>query len=304
VDGKVQIVDEFTGRTMADRSWERGLHQLIEVKEGLQTTGRRETIARITYQRFFRRYLQLAGMTGTAAEVASELRSVYGLNTVRVPTNRPLARHAMGERFFISSARRWSVVVQRIVRMRALGRPVLVGTRSVQASEHLSTLLAQGGIEHALLNARQDAKEAEIVAQAGHPQRVTVATNMAGRGTDIILHPDVRAAGGLHVILTEFHESRRIDRQLFGRAGRQGDPGSFESLVSLDDELFQAHAGPLVRWVRARFREEGELPRLLGGALRILAQQSAERLHARERTRTLESEKFVDRSLAFTGPGE
>jgi len=304
VDQKIQIVDEFTGRTMADRSWERGLHQLIETKEGLPTSKRRETIARITYQRFFRRYLQLAGMTGTGAEVAPELRSVLGLVTVRIPTHRPLLRKSLGERVFLTDELRWHRVVGRITEIKTVGRATLVGTRSVQASERLSALLRQAGIEHTLLNARQDAEEAQIVAQAGHPGSVTVATNMAGRGTDILLHPQVCAAGGLHVILTEFHESRRIDRQLFGRAARQGDPGSYESLVSLSDDLFVSHAQWLSQSIRSRFSGVDELPGWMGNLLRVFAQWSAERLHARTRKRTLESEKFIDQSLAFSGTGE
>jgi preprotein translocase subunit SecA len=301
---KIQIVDEFTGRTMADRSWEHGLHQLIETKEGLEVTNPRDTISRITYQRFFRRYLRLAGMTGTGAEIAPELRAVYGLNTIRIPTNRPTVRRNLGERVFVHAPARWEAVVARVVEMKALGRAVLVGTRSVEASESLGAMLTRAGIEHALLNARQDADEAGIVALAGLPGHVTVATNMAGRGTDIILHPEVRAAGGLHVILTEFHESRRIDRQLFGRAGRQGDPGSFESLVSLDDDLFKNHAEFLADRLRNHVWPGGVLPGTFGGFMRILAQWSAERMHARIRKRTLESEKHIDRSLAFSGRGE
>ncbi len=304
VDGKVQIVDEFTGRTMEDRSWERGLHQLIEMKEGLEPTNPRETIARITYQRFFRRYLCLAGMTGTGAEVAGELRAVFGLATVRIPTHRPLARRGLGERVFVRAAARWEAVVGRIAAMRDAGRATLVGTRSVEASEQLSGLLHAAGIEHALLNARQTAEEAAVIAAAGQTGRVTVATNMAGRGTDILLDPPVREAGGLHVILTEFHESRRIDRQLFGRAGRQGDPGSFESLASLDDELFRAYGGALAGLLRRRYGAARELPPGVGSVLRVFAQRSAESAHARTRTRTLEGEKHSDRTLAFAGSGE
>ena len=303
-EGKIQIVDEFTGRTMADRSWEHGLHQLIETKEQLDITNPRDTISRITYQRYFRRYLRLAGMTGTGAEIAPELRAIYGLNTLCIPTNRPGARRNLGESVFIHAKARWEAVLARIVEIQASGRAVLVGTRSVEASEYLGTLLTRAGIEHTLLNARQDADEASIIAMAGLPGRVTVATNMAGRGTDIILHPQVRAAGGLHVILTEFHESRRIDRQLFGRAGRQGDPGSRESLVSLDDELFQNHAKFAVSHLSRRDWRSAVLPDTLGILLRAWAQWSAERMHARIRTRTLESEKHVDRSMAFSGRGE
>jgi preprotein translocase subunit SecA len=303
-DGKIEIVDEFTGRTMQDRSWERGLHQLIECKESLDPTRPRDTIARITYQRFFRRYLCLAGMTGTGAEVAPELWSVFGLSTVRIPTHRPLLRRSMGERVFCSSAARWEAVVARVRDMRSRGRATLVGTRSVEASERLSGMLREAGIEHALLNARQTAEEAGIIAAAGQIGRVTVATNMAGRGTDIILDPQVAAAGGLHVIVTEYHESRRIDRQLFGRAGRQGDPGSHESMVSLEDQLFATHAGVLVSRLRQLFGGAGQLPYWLGVLLRLRAQSAAERLHAGIRRRTLEADTHTDRALAFAGRGE
>jgi preprotein translocase subunit SecA len=304
VEGKAQIVDESTGRTMPDRTWEHGLHQLIETKEGLETTKPRETIARITYQRFFCRYLRLAGMTGTGAEIAPEIRAVYGIDTLRIPTHRPIARKDLGERVFVRAADRWDAVVERVRDAVGQGRAVLVGTRSVEASEVLAALLARAGLEHTLLNARLDAEEAEIVAAAGQPGRVTVATNMAGRGTDIKLDPAVREAGGLHVILTEYHESRRIDRQLFGRAGRQGDPGSCESLVSLEDELFVTHAGWLVSSLLWLSGADRELPGWLGGLLRRTAQAAAERRNARVRKRTLEGEKHKDRSLAFAGVGE
>jgi preprotein translocase subunit SecA len=303
-DGKVRIVDEFTGRCMDDRSWERGLHQLIELKEGLKPSSGRDSVARITYPRFFRRYLWLAGMTGTGAEVAPELRSVLGLATLRIPTHRRLARRAGGDRVFVSAAVRWNAVVSRVIEMRAAGRAILIGTRSVAASEALSALLMKAGVEHALLNARQLAEEALIIAAAGRPGRVTVATNMAGRGTDILLDSQVRAAGGLHVILTEYHESRRIDRQLFGRAGRQGDPGSYESLTSLDDDLFAAHAPWAARRLRVLFVATSELPRCLGSLLRIAAQAAADQRHARIRASVLRGETHSDRSLAFAGRRE
>ncbi len=303
-DGKVQIVDESTGRTMPDRSWEHGLHQLIEVKEALQVTRRRETISRITYQRFFRRYLWLAGMTGTGSEVAGEVRAVYGIPTVRIPTHRPLRRRNLGERVYLRADARWQAVVARIRAMTASGRAVLVGTRSVEASERLAALLDDAGVSYRLLNARHADEEAAVVAQAGQPGRVTVATNMAGRGTDIELHPLVREAGGLHVILTEFHESRRIDRQLFGRAGRQGDPGSCESLVCLEDELFRTHAARATAWCARLWSDREGLPGWTGRGLRRFAQAAAERRNALVRRRTLEGEKHTDRRLAFAGAPE
>jgi preprotein translocase subunit SecA len=303
-EGKVQIVDEYTGRVMADRSWERGLHQMIEVKEGLDLSKRRDTISRITYQRFFRRYLCLAGMTGTATEVAPEMRSVYALDVLRIPPNRPVVRHNLGQRVFIDSDRRWAAVVARAAEMRACGRAVLIGTRSVAASELVSKRLTAAGLPHEVLNAREDAREAEIIAQAGQPERITVATNMAGRGTDIVLSPEVRLGGGLHVILSEFHDAARIDRQLFGRAGRQGDSGSCEAIVSIDDELFLAHASRFLDWLRARASSDGTVPARFARLLRQFAQAAAERQNSRIRRQTVEMDKRVQQSLAFAGRGE
>jgi preprotein translocase subunit SecA len=300
--GKVQIVDEYTGRVMPDRSWEHGLHQLIEAKENCAVTERHNTLARITYQRFFRRYLHLCGMTGTATETAGELQTVYGLRVVRIPTNRPLRRTDLGARTFVTAQVKWRAVVESVKSATRQGRPVLIGTRSVDASEHVGNLLLDAGLKPVILNARQDRQEAEIIAAAGQVGRITVATNMAGRGTDIQLHPAVRDAGGLHVILTEYHESRRIDRQLFGRAGRQGDPGSYESVVALEDELFQRFAGKYVLTILTgmeRFTEE--IPSLVGRVLRIYSQSGAERLHARTRRKTLVEDQRWNKTLGFAG---
>lgn len=301
---KVQIVDEYTGRVMADRSWEKGLHQMIEVKEGLDLTKRRDTISRITYQRFFRRYLRLAGMTGTAIEVAPEMRTVYGLDVVRIPPNRPVRRRDLGLRVFASAERRWDAVLKSAQAMRDAGRAVLIGTRSVAASELISARLTAAGLPHEVLNARQDAREAEIIADAGQPGRITVATNMAGRGTDILLAPELRAAGGLHVILTEYHDSSRIDRQLYGRAGRQGDPGSFEAIVSLEDELFVAHASGFLAWLRARTPADGLVAGRFGHLLRRRAQGAAERQNSHIRRQTVEMDNRLEKTLAFAGRGE
>ncbi|MFA4969668.1 MAG: preprotein translocase subunit SecA, partial [Sulfuritalea sp.] len=221
--GKIQIVDEYTGRVMPDRSWERGLHQMIEAKEGCAITGQQETLARISYQRFFRRYLRVAGMTGTAREVARELWAVYRLPVVTIPTNRPVQRRQLPDLVFLTAAEKWAAIIDILSRWHTEGRPVLVGTSSVSASEHLSELLTLKGLKHQVLNARQDQEEAEVIAKAGERGRITVATNMAGRGTDIRLAPGVAELGGLHVLATERHDARRIDRQLFGRCGRQGD---------------------------------------------------------------------------------
>ena len=303
--GKVQIVDEYTGRVMADRSWERGLHQMIEAKEGCAITGQQETLARISYQRFFRRYLRVAGMTGTAREVAREMWAVYRLPVVTIPTNRPVQRKAMPEEVYVTGAEKWAAIVEKLRALHAKGRPVLVGTSSVAASEHLSEMLNSAGLYHQVLNARQDQEEAEVVARAGEPGRITVATNMAGRGTDIRLAPGVAELGGLHVLSTVRHDSRRIDRQLFGRCGRQGDPGSFQVVISLEDEIFHDFFKRRIAAVRRLFPHEGKpLPAWLGDRLVGYAQNSAERQHGRIRRDLLRSDDQLSDMLAFAGRSE
>jgi preprotein translocase subunit SecA len=304
-DGKVQIVDESTGRVMPDRSWERGLHQMIEAKEGCEPTAQNETIARLTYQRLFRRYVRLAGMTGTAKEVSREIRAVYGLDVCRIPLHKPARRRYLPATICVTQEQKWARVVDAVEREAiAGGRPVLIGTRSVKASEEISSLLHLRGLEHALLNAKQDEMESEIIAQAGQLSRITVATNMAGRGTDIRLSPEVVASGGMHVILTEYHDSRRIDRQLFGRCARQGDPGSCEAVVSLDDELFEVDARTASRYLRSLLSREARLPPIIFHVLRKFAQRNAERRGAAARLKNLAQDRHLDRMLAFSGRGE
>lgn len=304
-EGKIQIVDESTGRVMPDRSWERGLHQMIEAKEGCELTARRETLARITYQRLFRRYLRLSGMTGTASETAREIKALYRLNVVRIPLHKPSQRVHLPGRVCRTVEEKWQVVADVTAQLaQKEQRPVLIGTRSVEASEQLSAVLAQLGIEHALLNAKQDQSEAEIIAHAGEAGRVTVATNMAGRGTDIHLEPGVVERGGLHVILTEYHESQRVDRQLFGRCARQGDPGTCEAIVSLDDALFSLHAAT-ARQAVAALSVEGRLAqRLVHRVLRRLAQFSAERRNVHTRIQNFKFDRQLEQVLAFSGRGE
>ncbi len=297
--GKVVIVDEYTGRTMADRSWERGLHQLIEVKEDCALTGQRETLARISYQRFFRRYLRLSGMTGTAKEISAELWSVYRLKVTRVPTRKPVLRQIATPQLLPTLADKYAAVLAAIQRQHALGRPVLVGARTVEASERLATLLAEAGLPHRVLNARQDKEEAEIVAEAGQPGRISVATNMAGRGTDIKLAPESLAAGGLHVIATDMNEAGRIDRQLFGRCARQGDPGSCEVFVSLEDELVQRY-GSVAHKLLSQALSDAKAGRLLFH----LAQKRAEQVHAMMRKEVLEMDDYLGDLLAFAGRAE
>jgi len=292
-EGKVQIVDEFTGRIMPDRSWGEGLHQLIELKEGVELTRPRIPQARITYQRFFRRYQRLSGMTGTAHEVGGELWSVFRLPVISIPTNQPVRRTVLPGRVLSDADAKWQAVTHRCAELHAAGRPVLLGTRSVVASQTASEYLARAGLAHQVLNAAQDGDEAAIIARAGEPGRITVATNMAGRGTDILLPPEVAEAGGLHVIMTERHEAARIDRQLCGRTGRQGLPGSFEEILSLDDPLLEhSPYGRLSRHV----------PGGRGGLLLSrMAQRWAEAIHRRMRHRLLQHDEQSGKLLSFSG---
>jgi preprotein translocase subunit SecA len=298
-EGKVQIVDESTGRTMADRSWEQGLHQLIETKEGLDITQGRETLARMTFQRFFRRYFLLAGLTGTAAEASRELWSVYRLKVRRIPPNRPNRRARLTPRCEPTLAAKWSAVADEAAAAAARGQPVLVGTRSVEASEQVAAEFTRRGVAHVVLNARQDAEEAQIVGQAGEAGRITVATNMAGRGTDIKLSSAARQAGGLHVVLTEFHESPRVDRQLFGRCARQGDAGSVRAIVSAQDASF----AQLPAWLRSLLR--WRFAWLRRAALRLAVhstQARAERRAYKARMHTLRQDRELSRTIGFAGP--
>lgn len=299
-ENKVQIVDEFTGRVMPDRTWERGLHQMIEAKEGCEITGQRRTLSQITYQRFLGRYLLLGGMTGTAKEVEPEIKRVYDLSVVRVPTHKASRRIRLPDRVFADHESRWQAVAERAASLAANGRAVLVGTRSVEASETLSRLLTARGVEHTVLNARQDSAEADAVAQAGQCGRITVATNMAGRGTDIKLSQDARERGGLHVILTEFHESARIDRQLFGRSARQGDPGSVEAYVCLQDQLFRNNV-PVLGRLFGRYFAQVPDP---GRAFRYFvsfAQRRSESQNRKIRLDTIKRDKSWLLSLGFVG---
>ena len=305
-DGKIQIIDEYTGRLMADRSWEQGLHQLVEVKEGCEVTIRKDTRARISYQRFFRRYLRIAGMTGTAREVAGELWSIYRMPVVSIPTNRPIRRRYLPDRVYRTADKKWAAIVETVSSVHREGRPLLVGTRSVEASELFSKLMTKAGLSHKVLNARQDKEEAEIIAEGGQLGQITVATNMAGRGTDIHLGEGVAELGGLSVIVTECHEAGRIDRQLFGRCGRQGDPGTSEAIVSLEDELMTVYIGKLLRWCAMFFlrNPNGYVTRWIGKILFRRAQHVAERLHTRMRQDLLKMDEQLSESLAFTGRPE
>ncbi|MBR5076881.1 MAG: preprotein translocase subunit SecA [Bacteroidales bacterium] len=239
MDGKIKIVDESTGRIMEGRRWSDGLHQAVEAKENVKVEGATQTFATITLQNYFRMYHKLAGMTGTAETEAGEFWSIYKLDVMVIPTNRPVIRDDQNDLIYKTKKAKYAAVIDRIVELSKAGRPVLVGTTDVETSELLSRMLRIRGIRHNVLNAKEHAREAEIVAQAGQTSAVTIATNMAGRGTDIKLSDDVKKAGGLAIIGTERHDSRRVDRQLRGRAGRQGDPGSSTFYVSLEDKLMR-----------------------------------------------------------------
>ena len=238
-DGKIKIVDEQTGRIMEGRRWSDGLHQAVEAKENVKVEAATQTFATITLQNYFRMYHKLAGMTGTAETEAGEFWSIYKLDVVVIPTNRPIARFDNNDLIYKTKKAKYDAVINKVVELTNAGRPVLVGTTDVETSELLSRMLRMRGIQHQVLNAKQHAREAEVVKHAGEPSTVTIATNMAGRGTDIKLTDEVKAAGGLAIIGTERHDSRRVDRQLRGRSGRQGDPGSSIFYVSLEDKLMR-----------------------------------------------------------------
>jgi preprotein translocase subunit SecA len=291
VNGEVVIVDEFTGRMMPGRQWQDGLHQAIQAKERLEVTLETITAARVTVQDFFLRYKKLAGMTGTAASDASELRRIYKVHVFKVPTNRRCCRVWVPDRVFATENEKFQAVADKIVEWNRKGVPVLVGTRSIEKSEKLSALLTEAGIEHQVLNAKNHAIEAQIVAQAGQGSRVTVATNMAGRGTDIKLGEGVSEVGGLHVIGTERHEARRIDRQLAGRCARQGDPGFCEFFVSVEDEIVEAYGEKPAARIRRRYRKRGELTSPGMRRLILAAQAKKERQHFRDRKLLMNYEK-------------
>ena len=285
-----------------DRAWERGLHQLVEAKEHCPLTDAREQLGRLTYQRFFRRYLRLGGMTGTAREVSSELWSVYGLRVRRIPLHRPSQRRELPTRIFPQAEKKWAGVIESVSEMQERGIPVLIGTGSVADSELLSRKLTVAGIAHRVLNARQDREEAEIVAAAGEQRQVTVATNMAGRGTDIPLADGVAELGGLHVIAACRNEAKRIDRQLSGRCARQGDPGSHQTIISLEDELIRKNCRPtLIKFLSRSMTKGGLFQRKLNLYIIRRAQRSIERRHREARRALLQHERQTSRLLTFSG---
>ena len=301
-EGKVVIVDEFTGRPMPDRTWRDGLHQAVEAKEGLEISLPNATLARISFQRFFRLYRKLSGMTGTGTEARAEFWQIYHLPIVAIPTNRPGKRVELSDRVFTSGSTKWKAVVDEVRRVHETGRPILIGTRSIWASEHLSNLLASESLDHQVLNAVHHKKEARIVADAGRKGAITVATNMAGRGTDICLGRGVTELGGLHVIATERHEAGRIDRQLFGRCSRQGDPGSAQTFVGLEDELAQQHARLRSKMLARRHgQNHREITSRFSQRLMEVAQRRAERAAIRQRENVLHTDNWLEEHLGFAG---
>jgi preprotein translocase subunit SecA len=291
VNGEIVIVDEFTGRMMPGRQWQDGLHQAIQAKERLEVTLETITAARVTVQDFFKRYKKIGGMTGTVSTDAAEMRRIYKVGVFRVPTNRPGKRSWAPDRVFSTEDEKFQAVADTIVEWHKKNVPVLIGTRSIEKSEKLSALLNKANIEHQILNAKNHEIEAQIVSQAGQPGKVMVATNMAGRGTDIKLGPGVAEVGGLHVIGTERHESRRIDRQLAGRSARQGDPGHCQFFVSLEDEIVEAFGEKPANRMRRRYAGKGELTSPGMRRLFLRAQAKKEGQHFRDRKMLMNYEK-------------
>ena len=298
-EGQVIIVDEFTGRLMPGRRWSKGLHQAIEAKEGVEVRPESLTLASITFQNLFRMYQKLAGMTGTAFTSAEELVKVYGLDVIVVPTNKPLIRESLADKIYKTEKGKFGALIQEIKERNQSGQPVLIGTRSVRKNEHLSQLLKKEGIAHQVLNAKHHQREAEIIAQAGKVGAVTVATNMAGRGVDIILggnppQPEevekVKQLGGLYVIGTERHEARRIDNQLRGRSGRQGDPGSSQFFLSLEDDLMRIFGGDRVKSLLSALKVPDDEPIEANLVSRVIedAQSKIEGINFDMRKRVLE----------------
>ena len=297
IDGEVKIVDEQTGRIMDGRRWSDGLHQAVEAKEHVKVQAATQTFATITLQNYFRMYHKLAGMTGTAVTEAGEFWDIYKLDVVEIPTNRPIARKDMNDRVYKTQREKYKAVIEEIEMLIKAGRPVLVGTTSVEISEMLSKMLQMRKIPHNVLNAKLHQQEADIVAQAGQSSTVTIATNMAGRGTDIKLSDEVKLAGGLAIIGTERHESRRVDRQLRGRAGRQGDPGSSVFFVSLEDKLMRLFASERISRVMDKLGfEDGEMieHKMISNAIER-AQKKVEENHFGVRKRLLEYDDVMNK---------
>jgi len=303
-DGRVVIVDEFTGRLMPERSWSNGMQQIIEARERLEPTHPDNTMARISFQRFFRFFPRLSGMTGTAQEESTEFWKIYRLQCVVIPPNRPCVRSKMPLQVYENRDHKVNAIVKEIIRTHETGRPVLVGTTSVHASEELAYRLQRQNLEFDLLNATRDREEAAIIARAGELGRITIATNMAGRGTDIKLGSGVAARSGLHVIATEPNEASRIDRQLFGRCARQGEPGTVQPYVSVDDPVLRRFLPKTVlRSLRWAVRRKAPGAAFMGRAAVARAQRTAQRMAYGRRVGVLRADDWITESMSFVGAG-
>ena len=303
-DGEVVIVDEFTGRMMPGRRWSDGLHQAVEAKENVKIARENQTLATITFQNYFRMYEKLAGMTGTALTEAAEFDKIYELDVLVIPTNQTLRRDEMPDVIFRTEREKWNATVDEIIELHTTGRPVLVGTTSIEKSELLARKLGKKGVKHVVLNAKNHENEAEIVAQAGQSETVTIATNMAGRGTDIVLGEGVVDVGGLHVLGTERHEARRIDNQLRGRTGRQGDPGSSQFFLSLEDDLLRVFGMDKLQGIMQRLGMDEGVPiedRMVSKALER-AQKQVEGRNFETRKHLLEYDDVMEkqREVVYT----
>jgi len=305
-DNKVQIVDINTGRLMRDQSWTRGIQQLVEAKEHCDISVNTETIARISYQQFFGRYLKLSGMSGTAREIKRELSRTYGLEVACIPPHRRCRRVAMPEHIYLYRRDSHAALLASAREEAARGRAVLIGTRTVQTSELLAQQLTDQGLNPQVLNARQNKDEAYVVGRAGTAGNITVATNMAGRGTDILLERSVINKGGLHVIIAERNDASRIDRQLYGRCARQGNPGSYQSFVSLEDDIAQQGINAWARWLLSLFAPDKtiRLPEWIGSRVLCFAQRRVERRHERIRLLVEREDKRLNSVLSFAGESE
>jgi preprotein translocase subunit SecA len=300
--GKVCIVDQTTGRLAHGRVWARSLHQLMEIKESCEITGAQDTLAQITFQRFFPRYWCFAGTSGTLREARAELMTSYGLGVQRVPLRRPSQRRALGIGMYATWGEKWRQAIREVKRVHGIGRPILIGTDSVAQAEHLSKMLAQAGLDHQTLNALQDDAEAQIIARAGAPRTITVATNMAGRGTDIALGEGVAAMGGLHVISCQLNPEARIDRQLHGRAGRQGDPGTVRTILCLEEPLIERWIHPgAIRCVASLAGRDGEIPGWITISITGIAQWFEEVSRGAQRRNLMRREVFNERRLSISG---
>ncbi len=301
-DDKIRVIDQLTGRLMEDRFWEQGLHQMIEAKEGCTITTQQEPLARISFQRFFNRYLKLAGTSGTLMEVRTELHCVYDFHVIKIPTHKPCKRLMLPERLYLTADAKWAALLDRITELNRLGRPLLIGTCSVAESEQISVMLTKHHLSHKVLNAKQDRQEAEIIALAGQSGSITVATNMAGRGTDIKLGDGVEQLGGLHVIAMTRNDARRIDRQLYGRCARQGDRGSTEAFISLQDErIASVYPTSLLKILSWFAGNDQLLPKFLAKIILRWQQKQRENRQLRLRKQLIKQDKHQASVLAFTG---